>query len=734
MTTLSAAALALLPACGGNEAPTPAAAGWHNGEYSIAAGSIAFPGGDAIIVTSDSTATLRRGGEDVAAINLAPVPAGCPVFESEDTALSFLYRLEATTDTVISPGLPYLPYTLYILPLPADRAAALLSTRLRNDLPLPPELPRYSWPVVRDNAQWLMAASETAMAGGDERWTRRVLSAARQLLELDTRMALNRGTGLFQGNPRYLLNPSSMFPAWMTPTDLFQNQTLAENAAYHAAIANIERLSARLGTDPEIAYPASALREAVNTQLWNPPTGTYGAALYGNPAFPVRLQSADNAAQAIAILGGTASEAMAASIAARTPAGAYGVRLLEPRWAEDSVSAAEFPPMLLRTLWMTAMSATPNETAYSASVAALIAGRGRALVDTRMDGARHPGLGAIRPIAALVLRGFLGAKFSPEGMYFSPAIPAELPGDKRLTGLRYRGAVLDISITGTGRALATFTIDGKPSSPFVPADLEGEHEIAITLAGASSDPGSVTAKASQDVLPPTPLVAWQSQRQANLHPDRNSEASDGYAVYLNGVLDQITVGQEYTATPTRGITAVQFASVSAEGGIPSFTDAPHIIAPDRWETIARAADHARTGSRLVSDRKAAAEIVESSRWKNRDISFSFNAPATGTYLVDVRYSSGLGIVNPRRRTALRRLKVNGVEAGIFVFPQYSPAWWKRDTGSGWQLPTTYSAQLRVEMEKGENRLTLAYFQPSPVYVDPLANTILIDRIRIRRTD
>lgn len=578
-----------------------------------------------------------------------------------------------------------------------------------------------------------MAATEMALAGGEERWIKRVFSSARQLLEIDTRMALNRRSGLFEGVPRYLLSPASRFPAWMKPVNLLQTTTLAENAAYHAALANLERIAANGKTELKIAYPASALRDAVNSRLWNPSTGNYGAALYGNPEFPVRLQSADNAAQAIAILGGTASEAMASSIASKTPISPYGADILAPRWEGDSVAAAEFPPILLKTLWMAAMSVTSNETAYSAAVAALIASRAKALIATSIDHRRHPELGAVRPIAALVMRGFLGIKFAPEGLYFAPSVPAELQGDKRITGLRYRKALLNISITGTGRALATFTLDGKPSSPFVPAELEGEHEIAITLAGSSSDPGTVSFSAKQTSLPPAPQATWNRPLEARISSASEAGSDDGYAVYIDGILDQITVNDSYALRQPEKLTAVQFAAIST-GNLPGFTDEPHLVIPRGWETLINVADHATTGTRLISDKKAAAKVVESNRWKNREITVPFDAPAAGRYIVDIRYSSGLGIVNPHRRTALRRLKVNNVEAGIFVFPQFSPAWWNRDTASDWQLPNSYSTQLCVELQKGVSQLSLAYFQPSPVYVDPFANTVLLDRIRVRRVD
>ena len=96
----------------------------------------------------------------------------------------------------------------------------------------------------------------------------------------------------------------------------------------------------------------------------------------------------------------------------------------------------------------------------------------------------------------------------------------------------------------------------------------------------------------------------------------------------------------------------------------------------------------------------------------------------------MHYISGLGIVNARRRTALRALYVDGARKGIFVFPQHSGASLDRDGGYDWQTLTSFSNPLRVSLRKGVNTLELRLYQPSPVYIDPAANTILADFIRI----
>ena len=82
--------------------------------------------------------------------------------------------------------------------------------------------------------------------------------------------------------------------------------------------------------------------------------------------------------------------------------------------------------------------------------------------------------------------------------------------------------------------------------------------------------------------------------------------------------------------------------------------------------------------------------------------------------------------------ALRSLVVNGERGGVFVFPQLSPKEWDKDMGDSWQTLGTFSNALRVHLNKGENRLELRFYQPSPVYVDPTANSILADFVRVIR--
>jgi hypothetical protein len=122
--------------------------------------------------------------------------------------------------------------------------------------------------------------------------------------------------------------------------------------------------------------------------------------------------------------------------------------------------------------------------------------------------------------------------------------------------------------------------------------------------------------------------------------------------------------------------------------------------------------------------------VESSRWRNRVVQFVVEIPSTGDYLVDIHYLSGLGIVNAKRRTALRTLIVDGERKGVFVLPQQTVARNDSITGDDWQNITSYSNQLLLSASAGAHAMELRIYQPTPVYVDPYNNIILADRVRL----
>lgn len=112
-------------------------------------------------------------------------------------------------------------------------------------------------------------------------------------------------------------------------------------------------------------------------------------------------------------------------------------------------------------------------------------------------------------------------------------------------GLRYRDAVIDITINGTGDRIASATLDGTPAmSAFIPADISGHHTLTITLTGNTLHARELNI-AKDAAMPPTPKVIWHTSREATI-ADRTPDT--GYDVYVNGVMTESLRGDTYSVS------------------------------------------------------------------------------------------------------------------------------------------------------------------------------------------
>lgn len=705
----------------------------HNSRYDIWPDSIDLHDGVVLRAMSDSVLQVRVSGNVLDTVMAGPIQPGRMKFKSTYPILDFLYRLEASHPS-IGRYLPSTPYEIYLNPLQNDSAMNILEGRIKNGLVVPSETKRLGWPVVNSNAEWLLAASELSLARGDSRFEKSVAHTARAAIASDRRISANPTTGLFNGIPRYMASGSGIFPQWMNPSDIFQQSTLGVNVAYGVAMANL-------------SIPSDSLTEALKSLMWIPNMGYMSATAYGVVTSPTPLQATDNLAQAVAVISGLVPDAMADAIVSKTPVSRSGITQYYPALPPASGEIhEEIPPTLLQTAWTVACARRGNEAAYASAVGTLFAVEGK-----RLLGFRHRLPTFRSTFTTFITRGLLGLKFTREGAYFLPYVPENLPGDKTISGLTYRKATLDIKLTGTGKVISTFTIDGKPSEPFIPSNLEGRHLISITLAGASADPGTVIQRDEIPLAPLPPVANWTSTRQASLSPgalpanlppntltdaQRESLENGGdecRLVYINGVLQEEIFRDSYRLYEAQSLAVVQFTAF-ADSQLSGFSSKPYLyLPPDKRHTI-YATSLAKSGTKILEDKTLAAKFVESNRFRNRNVAFDFEAPAAGRYLIDVHYANGLGIVNGQRKISLRSFRANGREQGILVFPQLPPGSQPKGGTASWQEMTAWSNTLVANLDKGTNHLELRYYQPSPVYSDPNSNVVLFDLVRLTPVD
>ena len=705
---------------------------YHCDDYDITPDSVDMHTGMILRACGDSAIMVRVEGNTLRTIRCdgSHRSRGTFRYKSDYPLIDALLRLETSRglDEIYTLSTPY---ELFLNPFVGAEGEGLLNGRMRNEYLIPSQTRRYCWPVINDNPQWILAACEIFKITANRYSLERIARLAANTATVDRTVCRGDFTGLISGIPRYMAAPQEIFPSWIGSGELSQAATFSVNAAWWAALKSMQDIAASMALRnerapmQEMSIDPDSLRSLVFRHFWNPTEGRFCAMLYGHAIGQLQLGASDNLAQGLAIITGLPLQGMSEMMVAKTPAPVTGVSLFSPRLSR--VFGKNLPSeALARVIWAVASSRVGNDKAYNAAVGALLYG-----VCNEVLGGRHA-LPALRyPLATLVLRGICGITTAFEGLYFAPCVPSGMPGTKRVEGLRYRKSELSITINGIGNRLVSFTIDGKETEPFYPANEEGRHEIVVTL---SSDMKECEADFSDPgIVADPPVVEWTSPQDASFFVSGVDDRNVKRLAYVNGIpVDEVS-SRHYRIDDVPFPSTVQFCMVE-EGHSPGFATPPHLYLPPEACRTVELAGVARKGSRILEDRKLGERFVESTKYRNRRIAFDVTVPEKGVYAVDVHYVNGLGIVNPRRRTALRRLVVDGNERGIFVFTQLSPVDWDNDPSRDWQMMTGFTNPLKVPLDSGRHMFELRYYQPNPVYIDPFSNTVVADQVRIMRCE
>ena len=365
-------------------------------------------------------------------------------------------------------------------------------------------VPIDGWPASVSHLAWATAAWNVYTATGDKHWLKQVHDVVQATLSADAVLLTDPTTTLLHGGSWRQRPP---LPSWMQATDVAETQQLAGNALTMHAHHILELADEELGLSHTHATDAQHLKDAINQHLWHEPTGRYTAYLYGS-VYPLRAPVTDNLAQALTVLWGIADDDRATTLLSHTPVSHKGVFDSNPDTASVEPYFVHTTWPATQAMWVMAAAQSGNEEMMRRGMAALL--RAQALFQSRhitVKGQPRNDLLTAASSTAVMLRVLAGIRLTAEGIEFAPMVPACLPGEKTITGFRYRRAELDITLRGTGNDVAHMTVDGKPAeSGFLPATLTGHHTVVIDL-----EPGhtaNAVTIATNIGLPSTPEVIW----------------------------------------------------------------------------------------------------------------------------------------------------------------------------------------------------------------------------------
>lgn len=565
---------------------------------------------------------------------------------------------------------------------PEESEAAL---RAIADTPVPDNL---YFPFAATDPYWAAAAWEVYCANGSKKWLKEAYETIEASLRRHWRTHRSSEPPLVCGTPRYVLQPAAYYPEWMDEMDRFQSIAASVNICHSHTYKILSLMAAELRLYAEKEHESSArrLRDAVNDRFWLPEQQRYAQYLYCD-YYPVPSINSDNRANALAVLFDIATPEMSAAIVASSPLLEGSVPTVYP-----STTKKLAPEASVATLFGLAAARVRNAAAFNMAVGTLW----------------NSALGSQLPAQwpALVLRGLFGISLTTAGMTFAPMVPPDFDGDKRIEGLRYRGATLDISLHGTGDRIAAFMLDSVSSSePRIPADLEGNHKIDITLSGNDLHEAKINLCQPMQT-PPTPKVQWTGAREARV---ANFDRSLRYGVFVDGVLVEELHGDRYH---------ISDSGVTVTGIVPSedrvwagYTPRPHVSAPEGTLITINASSVTprRPPLHLIKDRNTATNYIELAARHNTRITCYANVAEAGEYFITVGYSNG------STRCAMRALGVNDRDVATLIFPSRRPNDWVR------VYPSTTVA---VSLKEGVNKLSLTY----------IGGTILLNKITLLKKE
>jgi hypothetical protein len=582
-----------------------------------------------------------------------------------------------------------------------------------------------AWPVSSDRMIWAVAAWEIYKATGDKDWLQQAYEVISNSIQDDYATIYDAATGLVKGESSFLDWRDQTYPKWMQPADIYDSKNLGTNAVHFQAnmVAGwMAQLLQQEENSKAYFQKAAVIKNAINKYLWLPGKKYYAQYMYGR-FNQIVSPKAEALGEALVIWFGIADATRMKEMVANVPTTAYGISCIYPQipGIPPYHNNAVWP--FVQSYWLWAAKKAGNATAVMESIAAIY--RPAALFLTNKenfvaDNGDYLGtqinssnmLWSLAGNISIVHKVLFGIEFEADHLVFKPFVPEQLAGQQTLSNFKYRDAVLDINMQGSGNSIKSFTIDGKPSAPVFAAGLAGKHTIQIILSNEKI-PAAVIHKTANHT---TPVVPFTQYTGSLLSWDKTAGARS-YIIYKNGQAFKRTAATSWRL-PVTGFDVYNIAAIDA-ANTSSFISEPVLVYdPAVMQTI-EAEDYA-TASGKAYQGFSGKGFVELNTTQNTNLALPVDISADGFYFIDCRYSNGNGPVNTENKCAIRTLKDGDKKLGTFVFPQRGSNEW-----SAWG----FSNPLKVYLTKGKHSLHIA-FTSTDDNMNLDINQAMLDHIRV----
>ena len=558
-----------------------------------------------------------------------------------------------------------------------------------------------AWPVSTDREIWCVAAWEVYKVTGDRKWLEYIYPIMKRSLETDRDAFYNTETGLVKGETSFIDWREQSHPRWMQCADIYNTETLSTSVVHAQAWKVLGETAEILGHKKEAAEAfaeSEKIAKAINYHLWMDDKGYYAMYLYGRDNL-ITNPRAETLGESLAIMWDVAPADRAKSVTENNPITPFGAANFYPFIADmPSYHNKSLWPWV-GSWWALANAKTGNEEGVMDAIGSVF--RPAALFCTNKENYNLENgdiatelnssnmLWCLSGNIALTHKILFGIDFRKDGLAFHPFVPKALAGTRTLDGFKYRGANLNITVSGYGNEIKSFKVNGKEQQPFIAANnAKGTMNIEIVMAD-NEIPAMKVNHQSQKNAPLTPIT-WLEDDVLTWNP-----------IEYIGEYIVIKDGKEVARTHATTFDAK---------------------APGEYQVIGVADDGTEGfASEPRSTRKYSYYSIDN---KNNDKTSVLNIPVNvdeaGEYFVSVNYANGNGPVNTENKCAIRTLSVDKKTSGIIVMPQRGRNNWDE---YGW------SNSIKVNLTQGKHILTID-FRPENENMNIATNHAIISGIKL----
>ncbi len=599
-----------------------------------------------------------------------------------------------------------------------------------------------AWPVSSDREIWTLAAYEVYKVTGDRQWLEYIYPIIKKSLDADALTVMSE-SGLVKGETSFIDWREQSYPRWMQTADIYNSEALSTSVIHMQALRTLAEIAAELGHGEEAQTyldRADVIEDAVNRELWIPEKGYYAMYRYGRDHLILNPR-AETLGESLAILYDVADAGRAKTITASNPTTPFGTAIFFPQIADMPAYHNNALWPWVGCYWALANAKAGNEQGTLEAIGAVF--RPAALFTTNKENFNLDNgdiatelnssnmLWCLAGNIALTQRILFGIRYEKDALAFAPFVPEALAAERTLSNYRYRDAVLNITVSGHGDSISSFTLNGHEHAPVIPSDITGTNDIVITMAGNRIEPVGVNH--TPNIKAPLTPVAWMDNDPALTAPDmplnnrlqwNPIEYIGKYIVLRDGMPVAETRQTVFEATIPG---EYQVIGVSADG-IESFASEPRdnrsrIIIEVPSAVTSMVSDEVSYMPESPVEGYTAAGFAELDR-TSASLAVSAVVPVGGKYAINVRYANGNGSVNTENKAAIRTLSVDGARKGVVVMPQRGRGNWN-DWG--------YSNSVIVPLEAGTHVLSLD-FRPENNNMNINTNHALVDCISLERID